>query len=290
MTKASTPIEMYYFQIELLHDVATWNSERLKERRWHLRRSGNTIHELFVFDALIWSGILRSVQTAAEEEVLNILWMCRAYDSLVKKVVQMAGILDKQAVQYMFGISITRASHGVQRETISVKCPSFAHSALSGITLISINEAKGIFSVPVSKLDLTNRIHHALLTRLSQLINEFDVLARRSRAFKLCPSFLVTGKCDDTSQAPCWKDHLPETNPESTCQTFNSQLRLHISMISFLNQDTGLGKNGARTRREKLRLVTLVFYFCRALPTSFFPNHGQRMVCPVIQALLPVYQ
>ncbi|KAG8960069.1 hypothetical protein FRC00_000926 [Tulasnella sp. 408] len=240
-------------EIDLLQDVATWNSGRLKERRWHLRRSGNAIHELFVFDAFIWSGILESVQTAKEEEVLKILGMCRAYDSLVKKVVQMPGILEKQVVQYMFGVSIFRASYGVQQEIISVKCPSFAHSALSELTLRSINEAKGIFSVPVSKLDLTNRIRHALLTRLNQLISNFDDLARRSRAFRLCASFLVMGKCDDASQAQCWKDHLPETNPASTCKTFNSQLRLHISMMSFLDQDTGLGKNGARTRREKLR-------------------------------------
>lgn len=239
-------------KVELLRAIANCDSERLKEKSRHYKRSGNMLHALFAFDAFIWSSVPRSLQSASEQEIMKILQRYLTFSALVKAVVQMHGILDKPAARHLFGVSITKSNPWSQQETISVKYPSFAHTALKGSTLGLIGAANSVVSVSMTRLELADLIRQALLARLNQVISGIDLLARKSRAFQLCASFLTTGRCSSATQELCWKDHRPKTDSTSTILTFNSQFRLHVMMISLLNQFTGLGKEGARSRAGKL--------------------------------------
>lgn len=211
--------------------------------------------------------------------------MCQTYHSLVKAVAGIRGILDKPAARHMFGVSITKSGDGIQEESISVKYPSFSHTVLTERALVPVNAAKRAITVALPKLELAGLIRQALLARLNQVISDIDFLARKSRAFQLCASYLTTGRCseqvddagddagngagngtgndvgdnmgnhnsDDKTQARCWRDHLPEADSASTIRTFNSQFRLHIVMISLLSRYTAPGKEGARIRAQKQR-------------------------------------
>ncbi|KAG8926818.1 hypothetical protein FRC01_008333 [Tulasnella sp. 417] len=271
-------------EIELLRDVAAGDSERLKEKIQHHRSSGNMLYALFAFDAFIWSIAPRSLQSASENEIVKILGQYQRFSALVKTVFQMRGILDKPAARYMFGISITKSNPLSQEETISVKYPSFAHTALKGSALGPTIPANSVASVPLPRLELADLICQALLTRLNQFISGVELLARKSRAFQLCASFLTTGHCDSKAQELCWKDHRPKTDSASTIIIFNSQLRLHVLMISLLNQFTGLGKDGARSRTGKL-----LAWFTRLFKLCYPPTNWCGNLSDIRPPLIPEY-
>ncbi|KAG8902421.1 hypothetical protein FRC00_008572 [Tulasnella sp. 408] len=270
-------------EIELLRDVANCEPKRLKERRRLYQQSKNKLYELVAFDALISSDVRPSLESASEVRFTEVLKMCQMFQLLVKTIVGTHGIVDEPAAQNLFGVSVTQSS-GTQEETISVKYPSFAYTALPPSALTLVNATKGLFSVAVSKRNLADYIRKALLARSNQVISDVDFLARKSRAFELCQSSHAGRQCDEPTQ-PCGNNHLPDVDSTSSICTFNSQFKLHIMMISLLNRYSGLGKDGKRTRAEKL-----LIWFTRLFKLCYPSTNKSGNLLDIEPSLIPEYQ
>lgn len=215
----------------------------------HARRcfdSADSRSTILAFDAWVHSGILESLERESVDQVADMLRACRQYCTVVNTVVQRRELFDKPKMQRLFGIS-SSSSDTTRKEEQDVTVYrqvvpwSFVHSKALRFAGSQPKTVDMSTAVMVSKDAVDDMICHSLLLRLNTSLLDVHQHALKSGAFELCTRFLTTGQCPSFKEGRCWRGH-PQPN-ELTIQSFNSRIRIHLLIMSLLDQFAAL--NGA---------------------------------------------